>query len=287
MKISLKLWHLLALQILLLASLVWAADSRITDLSELTDGNVATGDFLEIVDVSDTTDNAAGSSRKVQVNSLRTRIFGAGSATAGSWPVFGSGTVLTTAEDGALEQDTNAFYLTTDAGNRGVVPARHCIRQESAYTLTSSASAQQLFNAATNGRVTLETGVYVFDGLVALTAMSATSGNATFDITGGTATLGTIIWYGFGRDAASDATTGTLGASYSTDGTLTAAPLVTAGTATTMFAKLEGTFAVTAGGTVQPRITLQTAATGSVTAGSYFCVNRIGSTSMTVVGQWD
>ncbi len=70
MKIQLRLWHLLTVQVLLLASLVWAADSRITDLTELTTGSVAQGDFVECVDVSDTTDNAAGSSRKCLVSSI-------------------------------------------------------------------------------------------------------------------------------------------------------------------------------------------------------------------------
>lgn len=287
MKLQLKLWHVITAQILFIASIVWAADSRITDLTELTDGNVAAGDFVECVDVSDTTDNAAGSSRKCQVKSIETAVHAAGSATAGSWPVFGSGTVLTTAEDGALEQDANAFYLTTDAGNRGVVSACQILRQDSTYTLTSQTAAQKLFNGATNGRVTLETGAYLFDGLIAMTSMSATSGNATFSIDGGTATLGDILWRGFGRDATSDTAVGTLSGSWSSDSTLTAAPLVTAGTATAMFGSIQGTFEVTAGGTFQPRVSLQTAAAAVVSIGSYIRVCRIGSTTMTVVGEWD
>lgn len=76
MNIQVRLWHVILGQLLFLASLVWAADSRITDLSELTNGNVAQGDVLEVVDVSDTTDNAAGSSRKVQVASLARAVGG-------------------------------------------------------------------------------------------------------------------------------------------------------------------------------------------------------------------
>lgn len=116
--------------------------------------------------------------------------------------------------------------------------------------------------------------------------MSATSGNATFSLAG-TATLAAILWYGFGRDAAGDAATGTLAGSYSTDATLVTAPLVTAATATTMFAYLKGTFEVTAGGTVIPSITLQTAVgTAVVSIGSYFEIYRVGSTTSTIVGQW-
>ena len=197
-----------------------------------------------------------------------------------------AGTVMTTPTAGAVEMDANCVYITTDAGNRGYVRLSHLLRQDAAYTLSSVGTAQNLFNAATNGRITLETGTYRFEALIALSAMSATSGNATFSLAG-TATLGGIIWHGFGRDIAADGATGTLAGSYSTDATLTAAPLVTAGTATAMFAKLEGTFEVTGAGTLIPQITLQTAAAAAVGIGSFFEVWRIGSTSMTVVGQWD
>ncbi len=287
MTLSVRLWHVIAVQLLFVASLVWAADLRITDHTELTDGNLAIDDWVECVDKSDTTDNAAGSSRKCSITTLRTRILGAGSATAGSWPKIGSGTLLTTAEDGALEHDAEAFYLTGDAGNRGVIDVCHILRQDSAYTLTSQTTAQKIFNAATNGRITLEAGTYLMEGFVAMTAMSATSGNATFDLAGGTATLGTILWHGFGRDIAANGVVGTLAGSWSADNSLTAAPLVTGATATAMAVELRGTFEVTAAGTMQPRVALQTAAAAVVSAGSYLKVCRIGSTSMTFMGEWD
>jgi hypothetical protein len=76
-KIPLRAWHLLVVQLVLVASLVWAANSRITELTELT--TPATGDMLEIVDVSDTTDNAAGSSRKMRVDRISEQIYALGS----------------------------------------------------------------------------------------------------------------------------------------------------------------------------------------------------------------
>jgi len=162
------------------------------------------------------------------------------------------------------------------------------LRQDATYTLTSATTAQKLFNASTNGRITLDVGTYEFDIIVALTSMSATSGNATFDLSGGTATLGTILWHGMGRDAAADAATGTYAGSYSVDATLVAAPLVTAATTTAAFFKIEGTFEVTAAGTVQPRILLQTAAAAVVTAGSYMRVTKISSANnTTAIGLWD
>lgn len=41
MKLQLKFWHGLTLSIFLVASLVWAADSRITDLTALTTAAIA------------------------------------------------------------------------------------------------------------------------------------------------------------------------------------------------------------------------------------------------------
>lgn len=268
------------------------ADTKISGLTELTTGNLANGDLIPVVDISDTTMAATGTDKKVLASSVKTYIntapvFAAGSASASTWPTLTAGTLLTTAEDGAIEMDADCVYMTTDAGNRGIVPITQLIRQDAAYTLSSVTTAQQVFNAATNGRITLETGTYTFKSLIAMTAMSATSGNLTFDIAGGTATLGTIIWWASGRDAASDAATGTWQGSYSTDTTLTTAPLYTAGTATTTINILEGTFEVTAAGTFQLRVLLQTAAAASVTAGSYLTVTRIGSQTATTVGQWD
>jgi hypothetical protein len=256
-------------------------DARISDLPAAS--AVADANQLEI--------NEAGTSKRVTAAQLKDYIetapvLAAGSATAGSWPKLTAGTLLTTPEAGALELDANALYATTDAGNRGVVPVEHIIRQDAAYTLTSQTTAQQVFNSSANGRITLETGAYFFEALVAMTSMSATSGNATFDLSG-TATLGAILWSGFGRDVAADGATGTLSGSWSADATLVAAPLVTAGTGTAAIFKLEGTLEVTAAGTLQLRVLLQTAAAAVVSVGSFMRLRRVGSTSLTTVGQWD
>lgn len=77
MKTPLRLWHLLTVQVMLLASIVWAADSRISELTELTTMHAA--DRLEIIDSSDTTDNAAGSSRWIRADRLSEQIYALGS----------------------------------------------------------------------------------------------------------------------------------------------------------------------------------------------------------------
>lgn len=50
------------------------ADARITDLAAITGANIAAGDVLPVVDVSDTTENAAGSGKKTTINDLATAI---------------------------------------------------------------------------------------------------------------------------------------------------------------------------------------------------------------------
>lgn len=212
----------------------------------------------------------------------------AGSASAGTWPTLASGTLLTTAEAGAIERDANTFYLTTDDGNRGIVPGRHLIRVDSARTLSNSASQQKIFNDPTNGALTLETGAYLFKGFFALGSMSGTSGNLTFSALGaGTATIGTTLMALIGRDVNASNAASTISGFHTASASLTGpTPSVVAATNLQMWFSVEGTFEVTSGGTIIPSVTLDNAAAATVTVGSYFYVERIGSTSLVSVGQW-
>jgi hypothetical protein len=63
--------------------------------------------------------NEAGTSKKVTGTQVKTfvntaPVFAAGTASAGTWPVMTSGTLLTAAEAGAMEFDGNLHYRTTD-----------------------------------------------------------------------------------------------------------------------------------------------------------------------------
>lgn len=186
MNTQLKLWHVLLMVILFAPLSVWGADTMWSALSALTGANVASGDKIPLLDVSDTTHGAGGTAKTITASELKNNyVHAAGSASAGSWPVFGSGTVLTTAEDGAIEQDADAFYLTTDAGNRGAVSVEHIIRADATRTFTSNTSQQAIFNSPTNGRLTLETGAYTFETLISMDTMSATSGNGKFSLNSG------------------------------------------------------------------------------------------------------
>jgi hypothetical protein len=116
--------------------------------------------------------------------------------------------------------------------------------------------------------------------------MSATSGNALFDIKGaGTAVLAEVMY----QVSAAELAINTVGA-----GTIigvnqgaTPAAMTTAGTGTVLQMIATGCFEVSTAGTIIPSITLATAvATAVVAAGSYFRVRRVGAVNSVSAGPW-
>lgn len=161
------------------------------------------------------------------------------------------------------------------------------IRLDADYTLTSQTAAQKIFNAPTNGRLTLETGIYAIEGLIHVNTMSATSGNAQFGLLGGgTATLATQLFHVVGVDG-NAGTAATQTGSTAVGGNTSPASACTAGTGAAMTLNIRGTFKCTAAGTIIPSIGLVTAAAAVVKAGSYLSLTRLGSTSFTLSGRWD
>lgn len=290
MKTSLKLWHGILIAVLLAAPLAWAADTMWSALGTLDETTVAVGDRVPLLDISDTTHGAGGTAKTITIENLKdfvetAFIFAAGGAGAGTWPIHTSGTLLTTAEEGAVEVDADNFYATTDAENRGIVPITHFIRAGTAQTLTSQTAAQQIFDSPANGRITLETGTYQFEMVVAFTGMSATTGNGQILFAcGGTCT--DWLWMSHAIDNAS--TTGLVDLDSAFHVTNASAALVAAtGTGTTLRVFAKGTVEVSAAGTFTPQIALTTAAAATVVVGSYFTIRRLGATGTNSVGQWD
>ena len=261
------------------------ADVKVSALADVV--TLAAGDKVPVADASDLTVSKSATMTEVQtfVKNLAT-----GTATAGTAPLnFTAGTLLTTAEDGAIEMDADAFYACTDAGNRGVIPVEHIIRADATRTFTSNTTQQAIFTTPANGTLTLETGTYFFEGLVAMTAMSATSGNGKFDLKGaGTATLAAVLWQAYGIDGvgATETTGAAAGSSWHIIAGQTAANIVTAGTSAEMAFLVKGTFEISVAGTIIPSFAQTTAAAAVVSIGSYFKCNRIGSQTVTSVGQW-
>jgi hypothetical protein len=212
--------------------------------------------------------------------------FAAGSGTAGSWPTLGSGTVLTAPIAGTIERDATNLYGCTDDGNRGIIPVKHFIRADATRTFTSTTASQAIFTSPANGRITLETGLYRVHGLLVFTGMSTTSGNLALSLIGaGTATVAAYLWHVIGQDIAT-ATAGAVGGSMSATAA-SPASAVTAGAAAALVLQPNGTFEVTGAGTMIPSITMVTASASVLSIGSYLMFERLGSTTVVSVGQWD
>lgn len=164
---------------------------------------------------------------------------------------------------------------------------RYIIRADAIRTFTSNTAQQAIFASPTNGTLTLPVGVYRFKGLIALTAMSATSGNVTFSLAGaGTAVLGSILYSIDGQDIANASTGNTVGGTWSVT-SVSAANVVPAGAATTLILRVDGTFEVTTTGTVIPSLAQTTAAAAVVSIGSFMEFEQLStSTSFVSVGPW-
>lgn len=160
------------------------------------------------------------------------------------------------------------------------------IQQSATYTLTSTTSAQKLFNASTNGALTLPIGTYRYKALLYVGSMSATSGNGSFGILGaGNATIASALSQAVGVDAAIGAGAAA-GQSYWTGNTSNAA-IVTVGTNANLGVSIRGTFRVSAAGTIIPSISLTTAAAAIVQPNSYFATTRISESNTAVTyGPW-
>jgi hypothetical protein len=197
---------------------------------------------------------------------------------------FTSGTNLTTAAAGSMEYDGTCFYGTAAASSRQNIDCEQFITLTSAYTLTSQTAAQKMFNATTNGALTVQgSTTYFFECVFALTAMSATSGSFGFSVLGaGTATL-TSQFYRTGAAKVAAAALTNEGTGIFTAATTT---LVTANTSTTGHARIYGKIRVNAGGTLIPSVSLGVAAAAIVSTDSYFRIWPAGAGTVTNVGNW-
>lgn len=244
---------------------------------------ITTGDADKTLDFTATT--GTGNWVFATTPTLTSPVFAAGSASAASWPKMTSGTVMTTAEAGALEFDGNCFYASPAASKRGVLANHHVICLASTNTLSNSGAEQALFDQTGSGALTLQTGTYRFECLVSLSSMSGTSGNMGFNLLGaGTATVGSVLYMIDGSDNAINAVSANT--QFTSNAAAAAGPVVTATTQTALQLNIRGSFRVTGAGTIIPSCTLANAAAAVVAIGSFFECWQIGSSSMQTVGQW-
>ena len=157
------------------------------------------------------------------------------------------------------------------------------------YTLTSTTATQKLFNATTNGALSLDPGVYDYRAMVRIVGMSSTSGNLLFTPLGaGTATLNSnSLNMSIGADVAGVSTSASSLSGAVLTGVATYVNAVTAGTGTIFQGYFSGAFRVTASGTIIPSVALLTASAATVIAGTHFVIKQRSTISTdTYAGAW-
>lgn len=187
-------------------------------------------------------------------------------------------------EDSLIYTDALAYYANNGGGGVGYVPVRSYIRAGTDQTLTSTTSAQNIFDSPAGGALTIGLGTYFLEYFIIVTGMSATSGNAAMSMAG-TAVLADIMAFYSGID---NTTPGTIldDDVVALQTFTTAASVVTAGTGTALRLWCKASFECSTAGTIIPSIALVTAAAATVEAGSWCFVERIGAAATNSVGSW-
>lgn len=202
-----------------------------------------------------------------------------------------SGPLMTTAEGGAFEYLTNVSYFTPTNNNRAVIATEHFVARTGTKTMTSNTSLQSIFGGGTggltNGALTVDAATsYYFECLLSVTAMSSTTGNFGFSLSGGgTATFTSAGFFTTGYDNTTLTTPGSGGGVYNGTSAITT-NIVIASTTTGAAALIKGIFRINGGGTIIPSIQLTTAAAAVIGADSWFKCYPVGTNTVVSVGNW-
>jgi hypothetical protein len=206
------------------------------------------------------------------------------SGTATNTPLkFVAGPLNTVSTAGAMEFDGTCFYNTAITGARQVSVGLQAITQTTSRVLTTSTDAQKIFNATTNGAVTVGSGTYFFECQAAITGMTTgASKNVGFGLTG-TAAM-TQKWWLIARPAnnldVNAATVMVYSQAFST--------VITTTTGSSLAYTAQGKIIVTTSGTVIPSIQVlnNNATAATVANASYFNLYPVGSSVVAFVGNW-
>lgn len=183
----------------------------------------------------------------------------------------------------ALFVNDGTYWSVLNGMNGGQTTQIQFIKLTSAYTLVSQTAVQKMFNAPTNGALTLLPGLYSFKCQFALASMSATSGSFGFAL-GGTAVYTRQSWDAIASKGTALATAANTQQTHNT-GANTA--LATASTGTVGIARIEGNFVVGTAGTCIPQVSLGVAAAAVVQNDSWFrCGVDSGVGSTQSIGIW-
>lgn len=199
-----------------------------------------------------------------------------------------AGGLLVTPVAGAIEYDGTSIYSSIAASQRGVLPSQYFIAQSNDYVASNSSSAQPVFNATTNGEITLlGSTAYMFEAVYYIARSAGTTSHTLATLFGGTATFTSITYL-----AETTSTTGnTLGAVSRIYGTGVGAVTVTAASTSAtenITVLLKGMIRTNAAGTLVPQIQFSAAPGGAPTIvrNSYFRLIPVGNSSVTSVGNW-
>jgi hypothetical protein len=196
-----------------------------------------------------------------------------------------SNALLGTAVAGGLEYDGDVFYGSVGSSARGVIPTEQIITQTTAFTGTTAATAQKMFDASTglNGAVTVgPSETYLFETNFTITGASTASKTHSFGF-GGTAAVDRQMWLSLAQQVALTS--------------IPSAPVITratqtniihaAGTQSAVCATIRGKLVIGTSGTLIPQITRSAGTVALVTAvDSYFRIWPIGSSGVNRVGHW-
>lgn len=215
----------------------------------------------------------------------------AGTATRSPIDFTTTSAVLKTSPIGGdLEIDANGIaYYTHNTSERGIIPAEQFIQLTAAYTFASSiTTAQKIFNSPTNGAVTLKsTTTYVFECQLNMTGLSTTTTSGWFGFAfGGTATITNITWEAFAQKTSGPSVPGTSNHTMNITASNSNISNSTGNANTNGFAYIKGIVRINAGGTFIPQVILGVGALATVTLGTYFKINAVGTSSVQSVGNW-
>lgn len=198
-----------------------------------------------------------------------------------------SGTLLTTAEAGALEFDGTAFYATAAASARQVLPAVQCQVLTADRAGTDVSTAQAVFDASTDAVTLAAATSYQFEAQYFITRAAGTTSHTTAVLFAGTATFTSVDYLAQVTNPTGNvlANVQQIMATAETALTLTAAN--TSATENLMI-RLTGTIRINAGGTLIPQFQYSSAPGGAPTIkrNSFFRLWPAGTNTVASVGNW-
>ena len=202
-----------------------------------------------------------------------------------------AGTNITTAVAGGMEYDGKCFYCSPIASNRGVNVIDHFIYQTGTFNQGTVNTAQPIFNAVTNGTITLPAATtYEFEMMFEVSAVG--SGSRTLALLFPFSNAAQSINYKVYVNNLGATGYTTIAACQTLSAAVSTAVVITGTIAANSFNSVlvKGTFRThaTLAATLIPQLQWSTApgTSSTIQVGSYFKCHAIGNASVNSVGAW-